>query len=659
MPSVRRIILRHVMSGICSKMNRTKRLDGDMMETPLKRCLSTFDMTLLGVGHMVGAGIYVLTGSVAHSIAGPGVIISFMLAGLASLLAAVCYAELGSRVPKAGSAYVYTYVTMGEFWAFIIGWNIMLEHVMGAASVARAWSGYVDSLTGGPFKNMTQSLMYLITGNDMNESTLNFSPDPVAGVICILYALLLGCGVKVSVRLNSIFTLVNLGVIILVIGVGSQFVDLKNWFDESHGGFLPFGFQGVLTGAASCFYAFVGFDSIASCGEEAKNPSRSIPLATIFSMAIVTVGYVLISGVVTLIVPYWQIDPRAALPEIFDSVNITWAKYVITIGALCGMTTTLFGSIFAIPRIMYAMACDGLLSPHFAKVNQQIQLPMFNIVISAILCASTAFFFDLQHLVEFMSIGTFSAYLIVSASVIILRYRPDNQLSPTLPTNTKKNHSLESPMSDSSSPTSIADSSSPDDSESLINDQINKAGHLKARYSKLARYFGNWEPGMAVTIAVIIFTGACIAQSIINFYLFIEPISWANILLNVHFILIMVICLLVISAHEQNPPVDDKCRVPMVPLIPALSIYFNIILMGHLQIVTWYRFYSGMFIGICIYFLYGIHHSKEASGANSYSVLMTKMELEQVQSRMKLNLKTKQIPSYSKKDSDQLPILTN
>ncbi|XP_004522528.2 cationic amino acid transporter 4 [Ceratitis capitata] len=215
MPSTRRIILGHVMSGLCSKMNRTKPVPADVMETPLKRCLNTFDITLLGIGHMVGAGIYVLTGTVAKDMAGPGIILSFILASFVSLLAALCYAEFGTRVPKAGSAYVYTYISIGEFWAFVIGWNILLEHMLGAASVARAWSGYVDSMLGGWIGNTTLA----ITG-EMHEQLFARYPDLLAFLVCLLYAAALGIGVKATAVFNSMLTMVNIAVVVLVIGVG-------------------------------------------------------------------------------------------------------------------------------------------------------------------------------------------------------------------------------------------------------------------------------------------------------------------------------------------------------------------------------------------------------------------------------------------------------
>uniref|UniRef100_A0A8D8RTU7 Cationic amino acid transporter 4 n=1 Tax=Cacopsylla melanoneura TaxID=428564 RepID=A0A8D8RTU7_9HEMI len=420
MPASRHKIVTHVFSGFCDKMSRTKQLDpsSDLMETPLKRCLNTFDITLLGIGHMVGAGIYVLTGTVARDLAGPGIILSFMLAGITSMLAAVCYAEFGARVPKAGSAYVYTYVSVGEFWAFVIGWNIILEHMIGAASVARAWSGYVDSLCGGAISNFTIAVV-----GELHEDLLGKYPDFLAFFVCLGYALLLGMGVKGSAFINSFLTLANLMVMGIVIVVGFYYGRIENWINEE-GGFLPYGISGVVAGAATCFYAYVGFDSIATSGEEAKDPAYSIPLATVVSMSVVALGYILVSAALTLMVPYWTINPNAALPEAFAMLDLHWLKYTVTFGALCGMTTTLFGSLFALPRCIYAMAEDGLIFKFLGKVNRTTQVPVINLAISGFFSALIALLFDLEKLVEFMSIGTLLAYTIVSASVIILRYRP-------------------------------------------------------------------------------------------------------------------------------------------------------------------------------------------------------------------------------------------
>lgn len=619
MPSVRRMILGHVITDVCGKMNRRKNLQGDIMETPLKRCLSTFDITLLGVGHMIGAGIYVLTGTVAHDIAGPGVIVSFIIAGFVSLLAALCYAEFGAKVPRAGSAYIYTYVTIGEFWAFVIGWNIILEHMIGAASVARAWSGYVDSLSGGAISNFT----YRLIGDSMKNNPLGHVPDPLAAMLCIVYSLLLGLGVKCSATVNSFLTLINLAVMGLVIGLGIYHADLSNWSSENHG-FLPYGFHGVLAGAATCFYAFVGFDSIATSGEEVRDPCRSIPIATAFSMGIVTIGYVLVSGALTLTVPYWEINPTAALPEAFASKGIFWAKYVISVGALCGMTTTLFGSLFSLPRTLYSMASDGLLFGFLGRVNSRTQVPVVNLAISGVISALLALFFDLQHLVEFMSIGTFLAYTIVSASIIVLRYRPEKVLSPISTTSTSS--TLTSPPTEGADSSSDGRSMTSAESEQLLN-YCEDTGKLKFRYAWLAKFIGYCDPGTVVSMSITFYAIGCIALCTL-LILIVQSLSWptwSDYIMIVNLVLFLSGCLFLIHAHKQTPSAGSF-RVPLVPLVPAMSMFFNIGLMFHLSLLTWLRFLIWMLVGMLIYFFYGIHYSKEAGGPNSYSILMASSE---------------------------------
>lgn len=618
MPSVRKMILDHVMSGLYNKMCRRKKLEGDLLETPLKRCLSTFDITLLGVGHMVGAGVYVLTGTVARDIAGPGVIFSFLVAGFASVLAALCYAELAARVPKAGSAYVYTYVCVGECWAFIVGWNLILEHMIGAASVARAWSGYVDSLVGGAIGNYTRDMM---GGWTMGEP-LGAVPDFLASGLCLAYALLLGVGVKTSATVNSLLTIINLAVMGLVVILGIYYADITNWSSQN-GGLLPYGFAGVMAGAATCFYAYVGFDSIATSGEEARDPGRSIPLATLLSMAIVTVGYMLVSGALTLVVPYWEISPTAALPEAFSSRGIPWAKYVISVGALCGMTTTLFGSLFSLPRTMYSMANDGLLFGFLGRINERTQVPVCNLIISGLFSALIALLFDLHHLVEFMSMGTLLAYTIVAISVILLRYLPEHQ-----PSEHQASVAGTPSSGCSSPPTEEADSSSIASVKSEL--LCEGSGRFKPRYAWLEDLLGDYDIRFVITMCLLIYTATC---TFLSTFMMISldttvPFMKSDYLFIASYFPLSIACLFVIGAHKQNPP-NGKFRVPLVPLIPALSILFNIGLIMHLSQMTWLRFFVWMTGGMMIYFLYGIHYSKEAAATpNSYSVLMATSEAE-------------------------------
>ncbi|KAJ2949051.1 hypothetical protein O0L34_g5992 [Tuta absoluta] len=601
MPGARHKILGHVLSGFCHKMNRRKPLYGDSMDTPLNRCLSTFDITLLGIGHMVGAGIYVLTGAVARHMAGPATPLSFIIAGVTSTLAALCYAEFGTRIPRAGSAYAYTYVSIGEFWAFIIGWNIILEYMIGAASVARAWSGYLDSMFDGAISNATKS----ITG-EMHDSLLSQYPDILAFLICIVASLVLAVGVKTSAYINNGLTILNLLVISLVIFLGFYYADINNW-SAKHGGFMPFGFQGVLAGAATCFYAFVGFDSISASSEEAKDPARSIPIATVLSMSLVAVGYILVAVALTLMVPYYTINPEAALPEALGAVHADWARYAVAIGAVCGMSTTLLGSLFSLPRCLYAMSADGLLFGVLSDINNKSQIPIWNLIIAGLSSALIALLFDLEKLVEFMSIGTLLAYTIVSASVIILRYRPT-------PPDEKGFGApqLESPGDREDSSATGTPGTDPGSSSSEMFEALT-VGRLRAQFAWLEPIAGGRAPGAAVTCCVYIFTITSALFCAHNHFLAEHTGIWA-LLPDLALVLILIACLVIIIAHQQSPT-RLPFRVPWVPLLPAASIMMNVELMINLNGLTWARFAIWMTVGLLLYFLYGIHHSKLGEGA--------------------------------------------
>ena len=242
---------------------------GQSKETELARCLSTFDLTFIGIGSTIGAGIYVLTGDVAKNKAGPAIVLSFLIAAVASLLSGFCYAEFGARIPKAGSAYLYCYITIGELCGFFIGWNMLLEYIIGGASIARGLSSYIDSLTQGQIQRGT---IFLI--GEMNEPFLSKYFDIFSLVLVLFFTVFLSLGVKNSARLNNACVLVNIITILLVIFVGCGYVESKNWSN-----FSPYGVSGVFSGAATCFFSFIGFDVIATASEEARNPSFSVPVS--------------------------------------------------------------------------------------------------------------------------------------------------------------------------------------------------------------------------------------------------------------------------------------------------------------------------------------------------------------------------------------------
>ena len=421
------------LQAFAEKLIRKKTLEDNLMETQLKRCLNLFDVVLFGIGHMIGAGIFVVTGTVTRDVAGPGVILSFMFAGFAAFLSSLCYAEFGAKVPKAGSAYTYTYIAIGEFAAFIIGWNMMLENIIGCASVAKAWSGSLDVLVKGAISNGTIEHIGRLEFAGLFEY-LDF-----VAVACILFwTMFIAAGAKLSSTFINLLTVVNIAVLLLVISLGLHFASISNWKNDHEGGFLPYGFSGVLTGSAACFFAFAGFESIAIISEETKNPSRDIPLALSISVLLVIILYVGTSTSLTLMVPYKQVDVVAPFPAALQTHGSNWATSVIAIGTLIGLSSAIISSLFSLSRSVYAMANDGLLFKWFGYVHPKTQTPLFSVIFFGLICSLLALLLNLELLVELLSIGTLLCFTIVSVNVIILRYQPVSlcqfQLKPDLST---------------------------------------------------------------------------------------------------------------------------------------------------------------------------------------------------------------------------------
>ncbi len=518
---------------LMSKLNRRKMLSDDIMETPLSRCLNTFDLTLLGIGHMVGAGIFVLTGTVVREVAGPGTVLSYLFAGVAALLSALCYAEFGARVPKAGSAYTYTYVTIGEFWAFIIGWNIILEHLLGVASVARAFSGSFDAIFNGAIKNGT--LKYI---GEMDIKWFSNYPDFVAFLVTLMVMGFVACGAKVTINFNSILTIINLVAILLIIFVGFALAEPGNWTNTDNGGFLPFGFQGVFSGAATCFYAYIGFEGIAVAGEEAKKPAKSIPIATCIAMAIVTVLYMGSSAALTLMIPYNLADVAAPFPAAFAIRGAHWAQLIVAFGALFGIITSLTGGLFSLPRAIYSMASDGLLFRCFAYVHPKTQTPIVGVITFGIIAAMLGLLIDIQVLVEFLSIGTLLSFTMVAASVLILRYQPASkcqfQLKP------------ESFPDDYPSDTNEKSQLNPSQSHHDI-------GKLKKKF-ETTPVLKDVKPEYTTTLSVVAMAMCMVGWCAIIIFAQDELASatWWAILLLIILSIAIIGCFGVLSMHEQN-----------------------------------------------------------------------------------------------------------
>ena len=367
---------------------------------------------------MAGAGIYVTSGEMLKNLVGPAIPISFLVSGLAAMLCALCYAEFGAKFPKSGSSYSYVYVVMGELWAFLVGWNLLLEVILCFAVVTKAASGVTDSILG--FAPSRFIMEYIGT---FNRPGLGEYPDFISLVFIIVITVIVCIGAKVTGVFNNILTILNIIIMLLIVGLGLYLADISNWTNTSHGGYLPYGVSGIFSAASLCFVSYLGFECIAVAGEEVLNPSKNIPLATIISISIITLLYIAASLSLSLIVPYYKVSLKAPFQEAFASYNIMWATILVSFGTLTTLTASLIGSLFSCSRLLYALSTDGLIFELFSRINCTTYTPIYSIVFSGIVTAVLSFFIDMSYLLELLSIGILFAFTMIAVSLILLRYQ--------------------------------------------------------------------------------------------------------------------------------------------------------------------------------------------------------------------------------------------
>ena len=516
------------------------------LKTILPRVLNVHDLTFLGIGSTLGAGVYVVIADIAKHTAGPGVVLSFLVAAFASLLCGLCYSEFAARVPKAGSAYTYTYVTVGEFAAFMVGWNLLLEYLIGAAAISRAWTAYVDSLTDSAISRGLMSGIATWTTPGISKY-----PDFLSLAMCLLASGLLAVGVRISCWVSTIMALINLVVIMFLVIVGLGYARPLYWQP-----FLPFGFSGALAGSATAFFAFVGFDVIAASAEEVKEPGKSIPRSIVTSIIVCLVSYSGLSMAITLMVPYYTLDEDAALAQALHRRGAVWAKYVISVGAVAGLTASLLGCMFPVPRLLFSMANDGLIFSPFMQINSFTKTPVFGCVFSGIISGWLALYFDLSTLVEIMSIGTLQAYTMVATCVLLLRY----QIAPVGLLTT-------------------ANGLEPLSSDSIVSENENIRLLPTRRTAMLA----------SVSTFVIVLVSFGISGLCVNYSEYLWHAHFWSIVAFFLLIAAFTIAMTIIFLQPQNR-FDLPFSVPMVPLLPVTSIFVNIMLMMQLKLITWIRF---------------------------------------------------------------------
>ena len=405
----------------------TKAIASVATEGGLKRSLRAIDLVMLGVGAIVGVGIFVLTGQAAASYAGPGIILSFVLAAAACGCAALCYSEMAAMIPIAGSAYSFTYATMGEFLAWIVGWDLILEYSLACALVSVGWSGYVISFLrdfGIRIPPNLSSAPYIYDGTTHRWVSTGAVMNLPAVLIITIVAILLVLGIRESANVNTTIVFIKIGVIITFILAGVAFIHPANWhpfIPQNTGEVGHYGWSGVLRGAAVVFVAYIGFDAVSTAAQETRNPQRDMPIGIIGSLLICTLLYILVAGVLTGIVPYADLNVPDPIAKGIDATKIYWLRPVIKIGAIAGLSSVILVMMLGQTRVFWAMAEDGLLPEWFSVIHARFRTPYTTTVVTGFVVAIAGGLLPIEVLAEMVSIGTLLAFVLVCGGVWVMR----------------------------------------------------------------------------------------------------------------------------------------------------------------------------------------------------------------------------------------------
>ncbi|EPS72796.1 hypothetical protein M569_01961, partial [Genlisea aurea] len=570
----------------------------------LAKALTVPHLIAIGVGATIGAGVYILIGTVAREHSGPALTFSFLIAGIAAALSAFCYAELCSRCPSAGSAYHYSYICVGEGVAWLIGWALILEYTVGGSAVARGISPNLALLFGSP-----DSLPWFLSRQTLPG--VGIVVDPCAAVLVFLVTGLLCVGIKESTFVQGIVTTANICVMIFVIVVGGYLGFKSGWPGyKLSSGYFPFGVDGMLTGASTVFFAYIGFDSVASTAEEVKNPQRDLPMGIGVALSICCTLYMLVSAVILGLVPYYNMDPGTPVSSAFESHGIKWAAYVVTIGACFALCSTLMGSILPQPRILMAMARDGLLPSFFSDVNKKSQVPVKGTIVTGLLASVLAFFMNVEQLSGMVSVGTLLAFTTAAISVLILRYVPPDEvpLSPSFQ-EAIDSVSLQHNISYSPGEGDVKKAKVYSTRDKENSDEFPFLEKAAAKLNFFCEVFMNEEnrrkiAGWAIAatcIGVVVLTSAASSVSL-DSTLRYTLCGIGGLLLA--FGLVSLTCIDQDDArHTFGHSGGFVC--PFVPLLPIACILINVYLLINLGGETWTRVSVWLGLGVVVYALYG------------------------------------------------------
>ncbi|KER26373.1 hypothetical protein T265_06357 [Opisthorchis viverrini] len=615
-----------VRVGVVRKKALSADVEG-LLKTSLRRCLKATDLVAYGLASMLGGSIYVLTGAVMQKKTGPSVFLAYLVAGTVALLNSLVYSELACRIPKAGSSYSYAYIMLGEFIAFLTGWSILLEYILGTATVARGWSSMLDGLTGGKISDwIIRNVGRMGNPGDV----LAEYPDFIGAGLIIIFSAIACCGVRGGARLTAFFVVVYIGVlsvtsIYMFVYANGSFISpaVPSTVQETdpnspNVNFLPFGVGGLVGGVAICFNAFIGFDAISACAEETKKPCRDLPRANVLAVTTVTLLTSVASLALVLYYPWFLVSPEtpflSGLRDNLDGGPVearTGMFYFVGIGCLIGLTSSLLSSLVAGPRGAYAMAEDGLLPTFFAKVCHPFKTPIIATIFVATLTIILDILFSIVSLADFLSLGTLIAYSMASVGLLVLRYatppeeRDVTKIVSELPDckEVKQNNS----------------------SAQLVNTvdplimRTGQPGYLKCSWAKclpvsVVRILNQGHRGMVVKILIpiyIAFNATAVGLIKTGAPESVWPI-WRLVLVPI-MLLLMALCIVFMAAFVQHPaPRQELFRLPLVPFFPCATLTVNMFLIAELSAITWIRFAVWIAVGLLIYFFYGVYYSREA-----------------------------------------------
>ncbi|XP_012070384.1 cationic amino acid transporter 4, vacuolar [Jatropha curcas] len=573
----------------------------------LAKKLSVIDLVAIGVGATIGAGVYILVGTVAREQTGPALTISFLIAGIAAALSAFCYAELACRCPSAGSAYHYTYICIGEGAAWLVGWALILEYTIGGSAIARGLTPNLALFFGGEDKLPSYLARHTIPG-------LGIVVDPSAAILVLLVTVILCMGIKESSLAQAIVTTVNICGMLFIITVGGYLAFKTGWIGyELPSGYFPLGLNGMLAGSGIVFFSFIGFDVVASTAEEVKFPQRDLPLGIGIALSICCILYMLVSVVIVGLVPYFALDPDTPISSAFASHGMQWAVYVITTGAVTALCASLMGSLLPQPRMFMAMARDGLLPSFFSDISERTQVPVKSTLAIGILAAALSFFMDVSQLAGMVSVGTLLAFTAVAVSVLILRYVPPDEVP--LPSSLHESFGTLSTQSGDIQEVAILNFKDyvnhSDNSQHLIDNGgrsiarplLQKQITQDEQSEQKRRRIAAWSI-TAVCIGVLVFTSAA------SFEL--------PRLLRFTFCTVgggLLLCsLIVLTCISQDNARDSFGHsggfiCPFVPYLPVACILVNTYLLVNLGGGTWIRVSVWLLAGELVYLFYGRGHS--------------------------------------------------